>query len=80
MVGRSEVLLVRVNCYWCDKGINRSPSALVRVSHVFCSRTCKLCYERMKRDLVSEAEEQDRISRSLNNEMDLVRERYGGNG
>lgn len=72
--------MVAVRCNWCNKTVNRSPSALNRVANVFCSRTCKQSFERMKRETIGEADEKDRISRKLDYEMNLLREGYGDNG
>jgi hypothetical protein len=72
--------MVHVRCLWCGREVNRSPSALSRVNHVFCSKVCKNRFEEMKREVIKEADEKDWLSRCLNHELDLWREDYGGNG
>ncbi len=71
--------MVHVCCFWCGTEVNRSPSALSRVNHVFCSKACKNRFEEMKRETIKDADEKDRISRNLNCEFELCREVYGGN-
>ena len=70
--------MVRVCCYWCGKEVNRSPSALSRVEHVFCGRNCKQRFEEMKHEAISNADEKDKLSRNLVSELDRLREGYGG--
>jgi hypothetical protein len=70
--------MVAVRCNWCNKTVNRSPSALNRVANVFCSRLCKQSFEKMKRETVEDGDEKDWLSRCLNHELELCREGYGG--
>lgn len=70
--------MVRVCCFWCGKEINRSPSALSRVNHVFCGRNCKQRFEMMKFEAVAvDGEEKDRLSRQLVTDLEKQREGYG---
>jgi len=69
--------LVHVYCFWCGKEINRSPSALSRVNHVFCGRNCKHRFELMKHDAMIDGEEKDRLSRQFVSDMYRNREGYG---
>jgi len=69
--------LVHVCCFWCGKEVNRSPSALSRVNHVFCSRSCKWCYEEMIRAAVVDADEKNRLSRKLSQSSGCYFDGYG---
>jgi len=73
----ADDFLVRVCCFWCGKEINRSPSAISRVNHVFCGRNCKLRFEMLKHDVVANEEEKDKLSRALILDLERQREGYG---
>ena len=70
--------MVRVSCYWCDKDIKRSPSALSRVNHVFCGRKCKQRFEEVKHEAIAvDGDDKDRLSRQLISDLERHKEGYG---
>lgn len=69
---------MRVRCNNCCRNLNRSPSALSRISNVFCSRECKRRFEELKYQAQKEADEKNMLSRDLIRDIERFNETYGG--
>jgi len=69
---------MQVSCFTCGRVVKRSPSAVGRVVHVFCSRECKHRFEEARYHEMLDAEEKFDLSCRLADEVDYYNETYGG--